>query len=181
MLVTSSFQSLRTIAITTVAFLLFFTYYACDSENRTCGSFRTRGSASHHSSSHGHACIRSDALVLLESGLSDIKYIVPGDKVLIEDNTFVEVSDVSCHDGNFSMWKMPDLPPITTSNHPVKLNGTWFAGDPVSALHDFDINVMTLGAPSPTIVKNVCSVETIKNVTVAFVVFFDGYSILAAD
>lgn len=171
MLVTTSSNRFRIATIVTAAAVLL---YAFTTTCTTCGGYTTHRR-------HAHACIRSDAYVQVAYGNATIDHVVPGDLVLTEDHTYVEVSRVLCHNGNFVLWKMPGVPPLTTSNHPMKIKGKWFAGDPEGASRDFHLSVESLGVPSTTMVDVVCSVETIANTTVSIVVFWENHKVLVAD
>ena len=178
MLITASSVPLRTaLALATATILVGMAYSSCDSSSNACGSFR----APRHSAVHHRGCIRSDAFVLVDTGYRLVENVVIGDQVLTEDSSFMEVANVVCHVGKHFLWKMPGLPPATTPNHPVKLKGEWYAGDPQSALRDFGMHVTPMGVSSTTFVKTVCSIETVANLSVAIVVFVEGHTLFVAD
>lgn len=176
MLVNSSPYRIRTIMITISAAVLFGTMTQCG--DRTCRSSRR----SHSSMAHHHsACIRSDAFVTIKNQNVSVNQVFPGDMILMEDYKFVAVMSVKCHTGKFLLWKMPQLPPVTTPNHPIKINGQWVVGDWHSALMDFNIRATPMGVASTTYVDVVCSIETIAQDVVAIQVFFENRVLMIAD
>lgn len=152
-------------------------------------SCQYRGSAScgyHHSyRNHGssHACVRADAKVVFENGhMMSIDAVVAGDTVLVEDFAFRVVSNVTCHMGDFVLWEMmPSLPPVTTANHPVKVDGSWYSGDVEAAAASFGIRTTLVGRPSMTHVNKVCSIETVDREIVGVIVVYDDHLFMVAD
>lgn len=189
MLRSGNFAPWRTLVMLALALTLLAVSMTCaGSSSRSCGGWSTSSAAHHASRSHhGGACIRSDVDVVLmgshhgERHTRRLNTVAPGDMILSEDDQFLPVDRVVCHFGHFSLWKMPSLPCITTANHPVKINGTWHAGDVEQAWEQFHIRTSPLGEPSTVSVHSVCSVETTQKRAVAIVVVADRKRILVAD
>lgn len=159
---------------------VFMLSISCANSNDHCRR-HSFSSTAHHAASH-HACIRSDAHVILKhDGVHKISKVVAGDEILTEHYGFVKVAKVVCHMGPHPLWKMPGLPPATTANHPIKIHDRWYAGDIDAAYESFGMNVSFLGEASNLFADSVCSVDTVIEHSVSIVIVANGQQMFVAD
>jgi len=182
LLVSSIYSRSISFAYLAILMMLIISYASCSSSSSSCGNKYYHRSASHHASHGGGSCIRSDAMVRLQDRFELVENVKKGELVFTEDHDFALLNKTCCHHGNFTLWKMPGYDEsITTPNHPIKIGGEWFAGNPKGALDDFGMNVKFSGTLSNDTVETVCSLETINEKPVAIVVFFNGEIFMVAD
>ena len=151
----------RVITIITLFSLALITY-SCNRNDQCTSHFHSRSYHSHRShSSGGGACVWSKAKIhMADNTTLPINEVKQGYAVWSMSKAILVTNKICHDDGPFTLWDFGSkVPIVVTENHPVYINGSWYAGNPEDAFNNFGITCKRHGSPSAYKVDRVCSLE----------------------